>query len=51
MENDVIGLKVVDGKVAVVDLEQWLAERDAAAGEYLADALKTFLETGKDVSE
>lgn len=49
--HSVLGLKVVDGQVSVKDLAEWLGSREASAGEYLATALDTFIETGEDVDD
>lgn len=51
MESNVIGLRVVDGKIDVVDLIRWISQRDAACAEYLVVALRKYVETPGDVTD
>ncbi len=51
-EYTVSGLKVTeDGKVAVEDLVDWIASRDAGCAEYLLDALRDWQSDPRDIPE
>lgn len=39
------GLPIVDGRIGVADLYEWIIERDAGCAEYLADELNEYVES------
>lgn len=46
----VIGLPVFGSIIRVADLVNWIEARDASCAEYLAPALRQYMESGEEVS-
>lgn len=42
--TDVIGLKVLNGSIKVMDLIKWMEERDASCAEYLLPELRSYMD-------
>lgn len=49
--GNVLGLPVIHGSIHAKDLIDWIGQRDAGCAEYLAPALREYLETGRNIPE